>query len=193
MDVFAGTATVVMGNVPDKNPAATVTELGTRALEELLVKLTTLPPTGAGVERVNVPLAVPPPTMLDGVVLIAVMDAPRMERLAEAPPPAPDAAITADESPTTEDVVTVTLAEFDPAGITTIFGTLVIAVLLVESETANPPCGAIPFKLTVAVDTLPPRTAPGDRNRSPITAGSIVRVTVLAAEPSLAVTTAVDF
>jgi len=58
--VFATTEPAVTVKVAVRAPAATVTETGTLATAALLdERLTTLPPTGALVERVTVPVVVP--------------------------------------------------------------------------------------------------------------------------------------
>jgi hypothetical protein len=58
------TKVVVTVNVALVDPLATVTVLGTLALELLLLKLTTLPPDGAAELNVTVPVELFPPTTL---------------------------------------------------------------------------------------------------------------------------------
>jgi hypothetical protein len=58
--VLATTEPAVIVNVAVRVPAATVTDTGTLATAALLdERLTTLPPTGALVDRVTVPVVVP--------------------------------------------------------------------------------------------------------------------------------------
>ena len=66
------TPEVVMVNVPDVLPAATVVVVGTTAEVLLLLNDTTAPPAGAGLFRVSVPVELLPPTMLVGFTLTAV-------------------------------------------------------------------------------------------------------------------------
>ncbi len=61
-EVGEADATVVTVNVALIAPNGTVTELGTVADGELLVRLTTFPPSGASKDRVTVPVEVEPPT-----------------------------------------------------------------------------------------------------------------------------------
>lgn len=71
------------------------------------------------------------------------------------------------------------------------------AALLLESETANPPVGASPFKITVPVETLPPMTAVGlsvtpvrARGTPIVTVNGAVNVTPLEIARRLPVVTA---
>lgn len=66
------TPEVVMVNVPDVLPAATVVVVGTTAEVLLLLNDTTAPPAGAGLFRVSVPVELLPPTTLVGFTLTAV-------------------------------------------------------------------------------------------------------------------------
>jgi hypothetical protein len=61
----------------------------------------------------------------------------------------------------TADVVTVNVAELEPAGIVTPDGLVADVDELLESETSTPPEGAIPFRVTVAVAETPPITLAG--------------------------------
>lgn len=68
--VFAGTGTVVTGNVAVRFPAATVTVVGTRAAFGLLLaRVAIAPPVGAGPFRVTVAVEELPPMMLVGFKL----------------------------------------------------------------------------------------------------------------------------
>jgi hypothetical protein len=68
--VLAVTDVVVIANVADVAPAASVTDAGTTAATELLVSVTTTPPAGAGEPSVTVPVAAVPPLTLTGFTLI---------------------------------------------------------------------------------------------------------------------------
>ena len=61
----------------------------------------------------------------------------------------------------TELVVTVKLALVAPAGTVTLGGTEATAGWLLPSDTTAPPAGAAAFKVTVAVEELPPTTLLG--------------------------------
>jgi len=66
------TPEVVMVNVPEVLPAATVAVVGTTAEVLSLLNDTTAPPAGAGLFRVRVPVELLPPTTLVGFTLTAV-------------------------------------------------------------------------------------------------------------------------
>jgi hypothetical protein len=67
--VVAATGLVVIENVAEVAPAGTKTLGGGAADKLLLWKLTTLPPDGAGWERVTVPVAPAPPATVAGVTV----------------------------------------------------------------------------------------------------------------------------
>lgn len=58
-------------------------------------------------------------------------------------------------------VVMLKVALIAPAGTVTLAGTCATAVLLLESATTAPLEGAVPFKVTVPVELLPPTTDGG--------------------------------
>lgn len=58
-------------------------------------------------------------------------------------------------------VLTVKVALADPAGTVTLAGTVAAAVLPLDRETAAPPLGAGPLRVTVAVEEDPPLTLVG--------------------------------
>ena len=60
---------VVMANVADVEPDGITTDVGTAALAELEVRLTVMPPVGAGPLRVTVPVADVPPVTVVGEML----------------------------------------------------------------------------------------------------------------------------
>jgi len=76
-------------------------------------------------------------------------------------------------------VVTVNVAVVLPAGIAILAGTLVTRVLLVFSETATPPAGAGPLKVTVPVAGVPPATVVGLTERDDSVTPVMVSVAVL--------------
>ena len=65
-DVAAETTLVLIVNVADEEPAATVTEAGTVALADVDESFTTDPPEGAIPERVTVPVEGVPPATVAG-------------------------------------------------------------------------------------------------------------------------------
>src|SRR5262249_55017290 len=67
--VFAETGVVGIEKVTDFEPPGTVTDAGTLAAAELLDSVTTVPPAGATSGRVTVPLEVPPPTKVFGMII----------------------------------------------------------------------------------------------------------------------------
>ena len=85
----------------------------------------------------------------------------------------------------TTRVLIVKVAVVLPPGTVTVAGTVALALLL-ESVTAIPAAGAGPFKVTVAVDELPPLTVDGLR-ASEVGEGALtVRVDVLLTVPKVA-------
>jgi len=80
--VVAATPEVEMMKLPVLDPAATVTINGNSALVELVDKVTTVPPVGAGPLRVTVPADELPPTILDGITETPVNTATAIVRVA---------------------------------------------------------------------------------------------------------------
>jgi hypothetical protein len=68
--------------------------------------------------------------------------------------------MVADVAVATALVVTGKVAEIEPAGTVTLAGTTADG-LLSESVTTAPPMGAVPLRVTVAVDVSPPITLAG--------------------------------
>lgn len=58
-------------------------------------------------------------------------------------------------------VLTVKVALVAPAATVTLDGTVATPALLLESETATPPAGAAPLRVTVPLEELPPLTLVG--------------------------------
>lgn len=69
---WRATGEVVIENVALVVPAGTFTLAGTIALEKLLDRLTVVPPTGAGIATVTVPVEVVPPVTAVGLTLTPV-------------------------------------------------------------------------------------------------------------------------
>ena len=71
----------------------------------------------------------------------------------------------------------------------TVAGTVTTLVFALESETAAPPAGASPLKVTFPVDELPPTTAFGLKLSEIGTGAATVNVPVLVTPPAVAETT----
>jgi hypothetical protein len=148
------------------DPAATVTLLGTLAEPLLLESETTDPPEGAALESVTVPCEELPPVTLLGfnvteetvgedagvTVKVACLELdPRV------------AVIVTLVFVVTVLVLTVKFALVWPDDTVTLEGTVATDVLLLESETVEPPEGAAELRVTVPVELFPPVTLVGFR------------------------------
>jgi hypothetical protein len=156
--VLATTVPAVTVNVAVRAPAATVTETGTLATAALLdERLTTLPPTGALVESVTVPVVVP--RLATDAAAKVTLDTlgPRILRVDLSFAPYTVAEMTALVSLLTTFVVTVKVVVIAPAGIVTLDPTK--ALKLEDARaTVVPPVGAGPEMLRVPTVDVPPLT-----------------------------------
>ena len=160
-DVLVDTGLVVIVNVAEVAPAATVTLAGTCATAVLLLwSVTVAPPEGAAPLKVTVPLDVPPPTTEVGLLVIEDKVAALMLRVAVRLTPSV-AVIVVEVLLATPNVVMVKVADVLPAGTVTEAGTVAAVVLLLCRETLTPPVGAAPVSVTVPVEALPPVTLVG--------------------------------
>ena len=168
-EVDAVTDTVVTVNVALVAPAGTVTLplSGTLATAVLLLdSVTTAPPAGAAALRVTVATDELPPTTLVGFrakpEIVRGGGAPGGETVSSAvfDTPPKEAVIVTELDSVTAVVVTVELAEVDPAATVTLAGA-VAAVLLLVSVTTTPPVGAAAVKATVPLEEVPPTTLAG--------------------------------
>ena len=142
-------------------PAGTVTVAGTVTPARLLESETTIPPVGALLDNVTVPVELLLPTTLDGAT---ETDANRPARTAKAPVTldAPVLAVTTTPvSVKTAFVLTVKIASCEPAATVTVAGTVAAASLESRLMT-NPPTGALVSRLTIPVAVLPPATPAGE-------------------------------
>jgi hypothetical protein len=160
--VAAATPSVVTVNVADVEPAATVTEGGTVAVDVLeLERKTGTPPVGAAAEMVTVPVRLLPPTTVAGASerMVGSGAVAVSEALVE---DVPRVAVTVvPTSLPTATVVAVNVAVEVVAGTVTDAGTIMTAVFEDPSVTTVPPVGAGPLRVTVPVDVCPPATGEG--------------------------------
>jgi len=163
--VDAETRDVATVNVADVAPAATITFAGNVATAVLLlVSATSAPPTGAGADRVSVPVDDAVAITVEGLratddtvsgFTISIAD-----WLLELRMPVTDTCV---DAPTT-DVATLNAAVVAPSATVIFGGTLATAVLLLARDTTSPPVGAGAFRVTVALDDdQPPTTEVGFR------------------------------
>jgi len=177
--VVAATGVVVIVNVVELAPAGIVTVDDVLALVLLEVTVTVSPPAGAGPFRVKVPVEDVPPITEAGLTVTPVRVAGLMVRVAVTDVPFRVAVIVADVDVATAVVVIVAVAEVAPAGTTMVAGGVALPLLEVNVM-VSPPAGAGPFKVTVAVDDVPPITEVGLTVIEVITAGVTVSVVVTA-------------
>jgi len=95
-----------------------------------------------------------------------------------------DVAETVDEvEKSTMLVLTVKVALVDPDGMVALAGTVAADVLLLDSDTAAPPAGAGPLRVTVPTEELPPVTVDGFSVSETSTGGITVSDAVRGAPP----------
>jgi hypothetical protein len=185
-DVDDATAVVFTLNVAVVAPAATVTDAGTVALAFPEPKVTVAPPVPAGPERVTVPVDGLPPMTDVGLRVTLRRLAGLMVRVAVRLAEANVAVIVALADVATAVVVIVKVAVVAPAATVTEVGSVAFAVLDAR-ETAIPPVGAAPLRVTVPVDGLPPMTVDGESVSPVSTGGFIVSVAVFEVPARVAV------
>ena len=169
------TGVVVMLKVALVLPAATVTVAGVTATTFVEDKLTTTPPAGDGPFNVTVPVeAFPPPTELGESVRLAGRFGV-MLRAAETGDIPIVAEMLADVEAGTARVVTVKVAEVEPAAIITLEGTVALT-LSEERMTTAPPVAAGPDSVTVPVEDVPLITEVGESVRFAGSGGASARI-----------------
>ena len=180
--VELATALVVTVKLAVVAPAATVTLplLGMAATAALLLdRYTTAPPAGAGPFRFTVPVEDVPPVTLVG--LTATDETRGGITVSEAVwDPMYDAVMMTGVAIATALVVTVNAAVVPPSGTVTIPGTEAAALLLLR-DTAAPPAGAGPFRVTVPAEEVAPVTLVGLRSSDRRPAGKTVSEAVCGA------------
>jgi hypothetical protein len=175
----AVTTEVEMVKVAEVWPPATVTGDETVATAVLLlVRLTVIPPVGAGPSSVTVPVDGFPPARDAGLSVSEETDGALTLRVAVFEPPRV-AEMTGDAVVPTAEVESVKVAVVAPAGTVTDAGTVAALGMLLLRATAIPPVGAGPLSVTVPVEPVPPITVVGASTRFDATGALTVRVTVL--------------
>ncbi|MCK7490004.1 MAG: hypothetical protein MZU79_07120 [Anaerotruncus sp.] len=156
------TAVVVIVNIAVVWPGATVTEAGTCAVAvRLLLRVTTVPPAGAGPVNVTVPVDGFPPRTLLGLRIRDEATGAVTVKVAVRVVPRYVAEIVSVLLEVTGLVVAAKVAAVAPAGTVTVAGTWAAAVLLDVSVTTAPPAGAGPLSVTVPVEGFLPRPKSG--------------------------------
>ncbi|HWD38581.1 MAG TPA: hypothetical protein VG944_07010 [Fimbriimonas sp.] len=191
-EVLLATAVVLTVNVAVEAPAATVTEAGTVADPELLLRLTTMPPVGAAELIVTVPVEVDPPTTDVGETVTPVTAGGVIVSVAVFVTELFVAVMVAVVLEATAVVVTVNVPVVEPEGTTTELGTVADPELLL-SATAKPVEGAAEVSVTVPVDDVPPATLVGDTDTALNAGAVIVSVAVAVVAPLAAVIVSVEF
>jgi hypothetical protein len=157
---LAVTFVVLIVNVTDVLPAATVTEPGTVAAARLLDTAIDRPPVGAALLILIVPVADDPPLTLAGLTVRETRAGGLIVSVADWVTPLKEPEILAPIWEATAVVLIVKVAEALPAGTTTELGTVAEPVLL-DKVTLTPPAPATPVKVTVPVELVPPWTVDG--------------------------------
>jgi hypothetical protein len=181
------TALVVTVNVAVEAPERTVTVAGTTADPLELESETTFPPTGAAPLSVIVPVEGEPPVRLVGLKATETRSAGLTVIVAGCVEPGIDAVRRIPCAVATGEVVTMQEVELVPAPTVTVAGTAATVAFALLRETVVPPVGANPVRVTVPVDTPPPRTVFGERVNAAMPGGVTVRDVVRVSVPSVAV------
>jgi hypothetical protein len=173
--VEAVTMVAATEKVAEVPPAGMETLAGSDALALLEVSATTIPAAGAGLLMDTVPTEVDPPVMVLGANVMEVSTGAEIERVAAAVAPWKVPVIVAMVEVAMATVVTVKVAVFAPAAITTVVGTTALTLLEV-SATDAPPVGAGPLRVTVPVEEVPPFTVVGAKAREVSEAAVMLKV-----------------
>lgn len=186
---LVATPSVDTVNVAEVAPAATVTDAGTVAfVVSELVSATTIPPVFALPFSATVPVDAVPETTEVGLKVTVVMSAGLTVIDAVTAVCCFTAEIVTGVATATPGVVTVNVANVEPAAIVTEVGTVAVEVLELARKTGTPPVGAAAEIVTVPVTLLPPTTVAGASVR-PVGSGAVaVSEALLVEVPRLAVT-----
>jgi len=176
-DVVDATPTVVIVKVALVAPPATVTAAGTVAPELLEVKPTEIPPVGAALLIVTVPVeGLPPTTDVGETVRLAAVGAVTFRVAVLVTPPSVPVIVTATFA-TTGVVAIANVADVAPAATVTVAGSVAFVELEVRLTTV-PPGPAAPLSVAVPVEPTPPTTVVGETEMLLRVAGLIVSVAV---------------
>lgn len=149
-------------NVAVVAPALTVTLAGTRAAAVLLLEsATTVPPVGAILLSVTLPVDDVPPTTLLGLRVTEASDGGFTVSVPVLLKPAYVPVIVTERTDDTAVVVTVNVAVVAPPATVTLAGTCAALVSLLDRLTAAPVDGAAELSVTVPVELTPPCTLAG--------------------------------
>jgi len=172
------TGAVIIRNEAPVPPAGTMTEVGTLAVEGVLLpSITIMPPVGAEPVSVTVPWETIPPNTLAGLIDNELTYGGATVIPAVTVPPEVAEIVTGVEF-ATGYVVIVNEALVLPAGTTIAAGTPAAKGVLLVSETDTPPLGADPVSVTVPWETIPPRTLDGLIDKAFTAGGVTVSVAV---------------
>jgi hypothetical protein len=160
--VFVVTDLVAMLKVAEVSPAGTTTLPDTIAALALLASLILSPPVGAAEAIFTVPIEVPPPLTVVGLIEKAVKTGASTVSVVEAELAPTEALTVALVVDATGTVDTGNVAEVSP--LATLTDSLTIADLLDDaSNTTTPPDPAFLERVTVPVELAPPSTDVGER------------------------------
>lgn len=180
--VVEDTPVVLIENVAEELPAATVTDAGTVATALLLlVSVTTAPPVGAAPARLTVPCEEVPPVSVVGLSVKELKAGVTVTVVVCTPLPYEALSVTA-VVVVTVFVVTVNVPLEFPAATVTEAGTDATVELLLDSVTEIPPAGAAAAKVTVPIELTPATTVAG-LTETEASNGLTVNVAVCVAPP----------
>lgn len=159
-EAFAVTYGDVNVNAAVVSPAGTVMEAGTaiRLLRDR--SPTTVPPAGAGAERVTMPLTTAPPLVVAGEKRKPVRRPGVTRTVVRRSVPPYDARTAANVSVVTDPAVAVKVADVVPSAMSTLAGTDT-AESVEDNATVMPPAGAAVPRVTVPVAVRPERSTVG--------------------------------
>ena len=123
----------------------------------MLDSLMTIPPGGAALDSVTVPVAEVSPTTVEGLTVTEVSDGGLMVSDATSEIEPDFAVMVADSGVATAKVLNANVTEDSPAFTVTLPGTVAFGVLL-DSLITIPVFEAAPVKVTVPVGVDPPKT-----------------------------------
>ena len=161
-EVFDETEVVDIVTVAEVIPLGMVMVVGRVALLLLLLRVTVIPPAGAVVPRVTVPVVLDPPSTLEGDTVKVVAIGGWIVSAADVLFPPAVAVKVAVVFTLTGEVGMLSVAAVDPLGIMMLAGNEA-AGLLAFSVMVIPPDGALAESVIVPVDVLPPCTVVGER------------------------------